>query len=162
MAGRMSARLIGLLTAFERAVIAGLMATITMLTLAQVIWRYVLQMPIQWSEEVARYCFVWVTFIGAAALMRLRDGHPAIDVLHESVGPGIQRALRLTSRLIVIVGSLAIATGGFRMMQLQWHQLSPSLEVPMAWIYLCMFIGPLIGVFWVVWCARHGWVEDQQ
>jgi TRAP-type C4-dicarboxylate transport system permease small subunit len=62
----------------------------------------------------------------------------------------------------VIVGSLAIATGGFRMMQLQWHQLSPSLEVPMAWIYLCMFIGPLIGVFWVVWCARHGWVEDQQ
>lgn len=155
-----AAWMIRLATALERAVIGGLMATIVVLTLAQVIWRYILAMPLQWSEEVARYSFVWVTFLGAAALMRMRDGHPAIEALHHSVGPRLQNALRIVCRVVVIAGSLAISVGGFCMVQLQWQQLSPSLEVPMAWIYLSMALGPLIGVFWVLWCARHGFIED--
>jgi TRAP-type C4-dicarboxylate transport system permease small subunit len=61
---------------------------------------------------------------------------------------------------MVVVGSLAIAVGGLRLVLLQWHQLSPSVEIPMAWIYMVIFLGPLIGVFWVIWCARYGRVED--
>jgi TRAP-type transport system small permease protein len=148
------------LAALERFLISTLMAVITILTLAQVIWRYVLELPLQWSEEIARYCFVWVTFLGAAALMRLRDGHPAIDALYLSVGAKAQRVMDIASRTVVIVGTLAIAVGGFRMVQLQWNQLSPSVEVPMAWIYMSMFLGPLIGVFWVIWRARYGCLED--
>jgi TRAP-type C4-dicarboxylate transport system permease small subunit len=154
-------RLAGLLAALERVLISTLMATITILTLAQVFWRYVLELPLQWSEEIARYCFVWVTFLGAAALMRLQDGHPAIDALYLSVGPKVQQATNIASRTIVIAGTLAIAVGGFRMVQLQWNQLSPSVEVPMGWIYLSMFVGPLIGVFWIIWVARHGYLEDE-
>jgi TRAP-type C4-dicarboxylate transport system permease small subunit len=159
--GTVSAQLVALVAAAERLVIATLMAAITLLTLAQVIWRYILEMPIQWSEEVARYCFVWVTFLGAAALMRLPESHPAIDTLHQSVGPGLQKALRIVSQLVVIAGSLAIAAGGLRMVQLQWYQLSASLEVPMAWIYSAMFAGPVIGIFWILWCARYGSVADE-
>jgi len=161
MSGKtVAARMVKLLTAFERVAIAGLMASITVLTLAQVIWRYVLEMPLQWSEEVARYCFVWVTFLGAAALMHARDGHPAIDALYQSVGPRFQKVLRIVRRTIIVVGSLAIAVGGLRMMQLQWQQLSPAVELPIAWIYLSMAIGPLIGIFWVLWCAQHGFLDD--
>ena len=153
-------RLVKLLAALERGIISALMAAITILTLAQVVWRYGLNMPLQWSEEVARYCFVWVTFLGAATLMRLQDGHPVIDAVYLSVGPGTQKAMEIISRTVVIAGTLAIAIGGLRLVFLQWRQLSPSVEVPMAWIYLSMFVGPLIGVFWVLWCARHGCVED--
>jgi TRAP-type C4-dicarboxylate transport system permease small subunit len=159
-AGPASARLIRLLTALERAVISGLMALIVILTLAQVFWRYVLELPLQWSEEVARYAFVWMTFLGAATLMRMRDGHPAIDTLHHIVGERVRAMLEIFSKLVVIAGSMAIATGGLRMVQSQWHQLSPSLEFPMAWIYLCMFLGPLLGIFWIVWCAWCGGVAD--
>jgi TRAP-type C4-dicarboxylate transport system permease small subunit len=154
-------RLVKLLAALERAIISALMAAITILTLVQVVWRYGLNMPLQWSEEIARYCFVWVTFLGAAALMRLPDGHPVIDAVYLSVGAGTKKAMELISRLVVIVGTLAIAIGGLRLVLLQWRQLSPSVEVPMTWIYLAMFVGPLVGIFWVVWCARHGWVEDE-
>ena len=155
------ARFVRVLAAIERGLISGLMAVITVLTFAQVVWRYGLNQPLQWSEEVARYCFVWVTFIGAAALLRQRDGHPAIDTLYLGVGPRAQRAMDVVSRLAVIAGSLAIAFGGFRMVQLQWQQLSPSLEIPMAWMYASMFLVPLVGIFWVLWCARHGFVEDE-
>jgi TRAP-type transport system small permease protein len=155
------APLVRLLAALERALISGLMAIITLLTLAQVFWRYVLEQPLQWSEELARYGFVWVTFLGAAVLFRLPDGHPAIDALYFFVGANAQRVMDIVRQLVVIFGSLAIAVGGFRMMQLQWNQLSPSIELPMAWIYLAMFVGPLIGVFWIVWCDRHGSVKNE-
>ena len=159
--GGVSAGLIKALTLIEQAIIGGLMAAIAILTLAQVFWRYVLEQPLQWSEEVARYCFVWVTFLGAAALMRLPEGHPVIDALHHAVGARARWAMEIASKLITVAGSLAIAAGGLRLSQLQWHQLSPSLEFPMAFVYLAMFVGPLIGVFWVVYCARHGSVEDE-
>src|SRR6266446_22865 len=100
-------RLIRLLATLEQVVIATLMAVITILTLAQVIWRYGLNMPLQWSEEIARYCFVWVTFLGVATLMRLSEGHPVIDAVYVSVGPGPQRAMEITGRLVVIGGTLA-------------------------------------------------------
>jgi TRAP-type C4-dicarboxylate transport system permease small subunit len=162
MSGKaVSASLVRLLAVLERALISGLMAVITLLTLAQVFWRYVLEQPLQWSEELARYGFVWVTFLGAAVLFRLPDGHPAIDALYSIVGANAQRVMDIVRRLVVIAGSLAIAVGGFRMMQLQWNQLSPSIELPMAWIYLAMFVGPLMGVFWIIWCDRHGSVKDQ-
>ena len=155
------ARLIPMLVRLERAVLSGLMAAIVILTLAQVFWRYGLERPLQWSEEVARYCFVWLTFLGAAVLMRQREGHPAIDVLALSVGARTRHVMEIASRLVTIAGSLAISVGGFRMVQLQWNQLSPSLEVPMVWIYLSMALGPLLGIFWIVWCMRHGSVEDE-
>jgi TRAP-type C4-dicarboxylate transport system permease small subunit len=158
--GGTSARLIKALTIAERTIIAGLMAAITILTLAQVFWRYVLELPLQWSEEVARYCFVWVTFLGAAALMRQRDGHPVIDALHHVVGATARRMMEIVSKLVTVIGSMAIAVGGLRLAQLQWNQLSPSLEFPMAYVYLAMFIGPLVGIFWVLWCAWHGSVID--
>ena len=108
------------------------MAAITILTLAQVFWRYILELPLQWSEEIARYCFVWVTFLGAATLMRLQDGHPAIDALYVRVSSKAQQVMDVVSKLMVVVGSLAIAVGGLRLVLLQWNQLSPSVEIPMA------------------------------
>ncbi len=153
-------RFVRWLAATERVVIGGLMAAITLLTLVQVIWRYGFNQPITWSEEVARYSFVWVTFIGAATLLRLRDGHPELDTVHARVGPALRRAIDIFSRLMIVVCSIAIAAGGFRMMFLQRSQLSPSLEIPMFWIYLSMAVPPLLGAFWVLWRMRHGPVED--
>jgi len=156
-----AAGLVRLLAALERAAIAGLMAAITILTFAQVVWRYGFDQPLQWSEEVARYAFVWVTFLGASTLLRLRDGHPAIDTLYLHSGPRLRRAMDIFGRAMVIACCLAIAAGGLRMMQLQWKQLSPSLELPMVWVYLSMTLPPLVGIFWVLWCAGHGQLEDE-
>jgi TRAP-type C4-dicarboxylate transport system permease small subunit len=69
--------------------------------------------------------------------------------------------MEIAIKFVTVIGSLAIAAGGLRLSQLQWHQLSPSLEFPMAYVYLAMFIGPLIGVFWLAWCARYGSVTDE-
>ncbi|MEM7776344.1 MAG: TRAP transporter small permease [Pseudomonadota bacterium] len=155
-------RIILMLAVIERFVIGGLMAAITFLTLIQVIWRYGLNQPLTWSEEVARYCFVWVTLIGAATLLRLKDSHPELDSLRNRLAPIFRAAVDVFSRLTIVLCSLAISIGGFRMIHLHIDQLSPSLEIPMWWIYLSMAVPPLIGIFWILWRAKFGPVEDQQ
>ena len=53
---------------------------------AQVLWRYVFNDPIYWSEELARYLFVWLTFL--AASMAFRDHkHMAVDLIQPFLGP---------------------------------------------------------------------------
>lgn len=54
-------------------------AAIVLITLAAVWWRYVLDAPLAWTEQVSRIVFVWVTFLGAAVLYRER-AHVAIDM----------------------------------------------------------------------------------
>ena len=57
-----------------------LVALLTAVTFAQVITRYVLSDPLIWSEEAARYLFVWVSMIGAALAIR-EGGHFGLDLL---------------------------------------------------------------------------------
>ena len=64
----------------EASVIAVLVAVLTAITFAQVATRYVLGDPLIWSEEAARYLFVWVSMIGAALAIR-EGGHFGLDLL---------------------------------------------------------------------------------
>ena len=56
-----------------------LTGAIVAVTLAAVWWRYALNAPLSWTEQVSRIFFVWMTFLGAAVLYRERV-HVAIDM----------------------------------------------------------------------------------
>lgn len=61
----------------------GLMiAAIVLITLAAVWWRYVVNAPISWIEQVSNILFIWITFIGAAVLYRQKL-HIGVDMLME-------------------------------------------------------------------------------
>ncbi len=153
-------RLLRGLAAVERGILSGLMAGIAVTTFAQVVSRYAFGLPIQWSEEVARFFLVWVTFIGMGTLLRVQSGHPLVDTLAQSV-PALARAvLELASRAFVLICCLAIVWGGFRIAVLQWQQTSPSLELSMGMVYLGIPIGGLLGVLWNLWPARARPVDD--
>src|SRR5438128_300629 len=64
----------------EAAFIIILVFLLTAVTFAQVATRYVLGDPLIWSEEAARYLFVWVSMIGAALAIR-EGGHFGLDLL---------------------------------------------------------------------------------
>jgi len=142
-------RLLALLATIERGLLGGLMAGIAAVTFAQVVARYVFEYPLQWSEEVGRFFLVWLTFIGAGVLVQLPEGHPSVDTLRGMV-PRFRPVLEAVSRALVVVGCAAIAWGGWRIARLQWAQTSPSLEISMGLVYLCLPLGGLLGVFWAL------------
>ncbi|MCJ7829964.1 MAG: TRAP transporter small permease, partial [Desulfobacterales bacterium] len=55
-----------------------LFALLLVVATAQVLFRYVLIMPLPWTEELARFLLVWVTFLGAASITR-RKLHIAVE-----------------------------------------------------------------------------------
>jgi TRAP-type C4-dicarboxylate transport system permease small subunit len=74
--------------------------------LAQVIWRYFLEMPLTWSEEIARYLFVVVTYLGAAIAIAEKS-HIEInitDLIFDKIGI-IENKRKLAELLIEIIRS---------------------------------------------------------
>ena len=61
-----------LITRVAKVFLGTLVGAIVAITLAAVWWRYVLNAPLAWPEQVSRIMFVWITFVGAAVLYRER------------------------------------------------------------------------------------------
>ncbi|KLK91284.1 C4-dicarboxylate ABC transporter permease [Microvirga vignae] len=88
------------LLAVERFAIMGLMALLTLLILVNVSTRYA-GLPIYWIDESAVYATVWLTFIGASAMTRLRLDF-AVTMLTERLSPRGQQIARIISALAVV------------------------------------------------------------
>ncbi len=102
---------------------------------AQVLWRYVLNDPIYWSEDLARYLFVWLTFLAAA--MAFRDHkHMAVDLIQPFLGPAALRWQRAIITGILAVFFIIVLLIAPEILQITLDQPSASLSIPIALLYL--------------------------
>lgn len=99
-------RMSGALLAFERLALMGLMYLLTGLILVNVVTRYS-HFPIYWIDESAVYCVVWLTFIGASAMTRLRLDF-AVTMLTERLSPQHQKVAKVISTGMVVVFGIAL------------------------------------------------------
>ena len=76
-----------------------LMIAATVLVFAQVFTRYVLKIPLPWSEEIARYMFLWLTWVGASFATKERK-HVNIDVVYQKLSRAGQKTCTVLSTLI--------------------------------------------------------------
>ena len=95
------------LLAIERLAIMGFMFLLTGLILLNVVTRYT-GMPIYWIDESSVYSVVWLTFIGASAMTRLRLDF-AVSMLTERLSPRGQKTAKVISTGMVVVFGVALA-----------------------------------------------------
>ena len=62
----------------ERPALGGLIMAVVVLLFVNVILRYVFNAPLAWADEIARFLFTWISFVGASAAIK-NKGHVAID-----------------------------------------------------------------------------------
>jgi TRAP-type C4-dicarboxylate transport system permease small subunit len=93
------------------AVIVLLFAVILVAMFAQVVFRYVIGSPLSWSEEVSRYMFVWLCYLGAYVAI-LRGAHIGGDYLTSRFSAGIVRGLNVGLGLIIIGSLIFVAYRG--------------------------------------------------
>jgi TRAP-type C4-dicarboxylate transport system permease small subunit len=102
---------------------------------AQVLWRYVFNDPIYWSEELARYLFVWLTFL--AASMAFRDHkHMAVDLFQPLLGPTARRWQRAIITGILAIFFVVVLIIAPEILGITFDQPSASLNIPIALLYL--------------------------
>ena len=79
-----------------------LMIAATLLVAAQVVTRFILKVPLPWSEEIARYMFLWLTWVGAAYATKERK-HVRIDIIYEKMPEAGKKVCTVISTIIWIV-----------------------------------------------------------
>lgn len=117
-----------------------LLAAISVDLLAGIFSRYVLERTFVWYDEVARACFMWLVFLGAAVAVR-RGAHFGLHVFVETLPPRLKRAALLLTPLTVIAFSAALAWLGWLLMQHGAAQTTAVMGMPVSWIYAAMPAG---------------------
>jgi TRAP-type C4-dicarboxylate transport system permease small subunit len=108
-----------------------------------------------WTEELARFCFVWIIMIGA--MIAVRDGtHFDLDVLPHSRSPRVEAASRLFVRLVTLLVAVIFVYYGWQFVRFGWNQTSEIAELPLIWIFVAW---PMAGVTWIAFLGE-GIVED--
>ena len=78
------------------------MVLILVLVLAQVVMRYVFNTPLTWSEELAVFVMIWLTFIGSLICMRDNE-HIEVTILVDHMPRALKRIVMIFSRLASII-----------------------------------------------------------
>ena len=113
---------------------------------ASVFTRYFLNSSLGWADELSRFIFIWISFLGAAYAYAY-DEHLGLDFLVERIRPAkLQTLVRLFGDIAIGAVLLVITIYG-RIVADSATNLSPALYIPMKWIYM---IVPATGALMVV------------
>jgi TRAP-type transport system small permease protein len=115
----------------------------------QVLYRYVLEMPISWTEETARYLFVWAAILAAAVSVGRNDQFN-IPIFAEQLG---RRARYWLELLLVVLGfgfAMLMVVYGYRTASRLFYAISPVIPVSQGAVYLVI---PISGAYMAVHLA---------
>lgn len=114
--------------------IGALVGAIVVITLASVWWRYVLNAPLAWPEQVSRILFVWITFVGAAVLYRERL-HVAIDMFMALLPRGARRAVGWAIEVLILAFNFVLLLYGLKLSVDTLGQTFGALDITPASFY---------------------------
>lgn len=108
----------------------------------QVFMRFVLNSSLTWSEELARYCFVWLIYIGISYGVK-KQRHIKVDVALALLKDKGKNILTLISNVLFLIFAIFVVIYGYDVAQslLGFGQKSPSLSIPMGLVYLATPVG---------------------
>ncbi len=130
-------------------VLATVLGAMTCVVVTSVVFRYVLNSPLAWPEELASLLFAWMTFVGAYVGIRTRT-HISIDTLVIFLPPKIRRGISRMVDMAVLVLLGLFAYQGFRLTVRMWNLEYPAMEISRGYLYASLPVGAclmLMGVF---------------
>ncbi|SBW12841.1 TRAP transporter, DctQ-like membrane protein [uncultured Alphaproteobacteria bacterium] len=127
---------------FEMYVCIALMSAMTLILAVQVFMRYVMQASLTWSEELARYIFVWLIYMGisyGAKIMKHIRIEAAVLLLPEKG----QRYVEIVGDVLFLAFACFIVytSWGIVQKQLLLGQTSPAIQMPMWMLYSAPLVG---------------------
>jgi TRAP-type C4-dicarboxylate transport system permease small subunit len=130
-----------------------LLAVMTVLVFLQVLFRYWLQLPLDWGEEVSRYLFIWSAMLGAAIAAK-RRAHFGIDFLVTALPSPVQTAIAISVNLCICALMGVVAVQGTKLALSNLSQISPTLAIPMAVPYAAV---PVCALLMLIYTISETW-----
>lgn len=107
-----------------------------------------------WTEEMARFLFIWTIMIGAMIGVR-ESTHFEVDLLPQ-MGPRGEAVARLLGRLGVLALALVFVWAGIQFTRFGWHRISELAELPLWLIHIAW---PITGLTWLIFLGEQ-FVDD--
>ncbi len=130
-------------------VCSALVVCITLLIVIQVFSRYVLSIPLTWSDEVIRYTFTWLSFLSAALTMKYK-GHIAIEFLVGFFSGNSRKVFRTLMELVVLGLLILLTVVGFQIMLITHGQSSVALGLPLSVVYASLPVSSCLMSFYAL------------
>jgi TRAP-type C4-dicarboxylate transport system permease small subunit len=127
---------------------------LVLLTAAQVFFRYVLNHPLGWSEELVRYVFIWSVFWGAAIVMRHRE-HISVELFHHYLSPAARRLVSIVNNLCILVFLGFVIPTALWFAVYAYRLKSVATEIPMFFVYVSLPIGGMLMAIHCVMAIRE-------
>ncbi len=128
---------------------ASTMGAIVLVTFFQVGNRYILQYPVGWTDEIARFLAVWVVMLGAARCVR-EDSHIYIDLFFNLFGPRGQWWLSLIVNTLFMALAGILIWQGLKIMPVIGKQTAAASRITMTWVYSAVPVAAGIIAFYLI------------
>jgi len=123
--------------------LGGLGVSMALIVALQVFYRYALNSSLFWSEELARYILIWMTFLGTSVAY-FRGLHPGIDILTIRLSPLLRRASALIIHLLSCLFFSVMIIYGTQFAYFVHRQVSPALALPKWIVYSVIPVSGII------------------
>ncbi|EGO62692.1 TRAP transporter small permease [Acetonema longum] len=121
------------------ALIAVCLCLMTTFVFSNVVMRYFFNSGITWAEEASRYLFVWLIFLGAIVAFR-ENAHLGVDTLVNKLSVKGRKILFVANNILILLTMLLVVHGTWNLTTLTMDQNSPSMRIPLAFVYVAGFI----------------------
>ena len=146
-----------ILPSIEMVVASTSLVMMTAITAVQVFNRYVLESSLDWSEELARYLFIWAVYVGCSYAAQL-DRHLEVTIVRTMLNGKLARPATILASVLTLVFCIFATVMGvkFVIFLAGTGQKTPALEINAYWVYLCMPVG--LGFMAIRTAERLWWV----
>lgn len=129
----------------------GLMWFVGIVITLQVFNRAVLHIPMPWTEEAARYAFIWLSLMGAIRIARNRS-FLKVDLLYMILPAPLKRLCDIFSQVIILILAVEMIRASFILLPMTLTRYAPTLDVSMFWMYVAT---PIAMFFVAFYCVRN-------
>ena len=122
-----------------------LLAAMVVMVFGNVVLRYGFNSGITFSEELSRWAFVWMTFLGAIIALQ-ENGHLGTDMLVGRLGPAGKKACLAIAETLMLYAVWLVFSGSWAQTKISWDVEAPVTGWSMAWL-------PIAGIVFAISAA---------
>jgi len=129
----------------------------------QVMSRYLLERPSSYTEEIARFLLIWISFLGASYAFRQKQ-HLGIDLLTSRFEGNRKRWASLFGYCVCGLFALLVLTfggGQLVLLTLELKQFSGALGLPMFYVYSVIPLSGALMLFYSGCFMHQAWQEGK-
>lgn len=129
--------------------VSSLLALMFIIVIISIFFRYIINLPIFWTEELARYIMFYMVMLGSAAAFR-QERHPALLFIIQKFPIKFVKVWNFIKDIIIIIILIIILKEGYLMAVGEMIMKSPALRISFFWIYLALPIGALLMISQII------------